>query len=264
MVVSLDPQGGHAVPAQRMQQGGVADVNNLVRSSMHDKRGRLDLLHKLQVRIDVQPHRPLLYRGLEHSHAGSEGAVEDDPPELLNLGGELARGTGADALTVQNDVLGVHFSVVHQVAPARPDVCKGVPDRRRTRASTVSTVVVAKDVHAQSLGQVDVHRLHNPKIDCVAVRVKEGLLRPHSVPRVVRHVYRHDLLPSPSSPPSLRVQLHNLASAEVPRESTRKGILSAFGGRYRVCRWLGREVSEHSRHPVDQGCPQTHPSTTLP
>ena len=64
MVVSLGPQGRDAVLAQRVQEDGIADVDDLVGRAVHDERGRVDPLHKLHIRVDVHPDRPALHRRL--------------------------------------------------------------------------------------------------------------------------------------------------------------------------------------------------------
>mmetsp|Transcript_5989 Transcript_5989/g.14832 ORF Transcript_5989/g.14832 Transcript_5989/m.14832 type:complete len:269 (-) Transcript_5989:159-965(-) len=227
---------------------------------MHDQRRGADVLHELEVGVNVEPDGPpVAHRRLQDADSRGEGRVQDDPSQVIaQLCRKLTRGPRPHALAQEHNVPRIRSFLLDQVLPARPDVGEGVPHARLARRPAIARIVVPHDVHPQVFAQVAVDAVHDPQVDCVSVRVQDGLgLAPG--PARAADVDGDDGFPSPAAAPPLSVQLHHLGpSRAAPDEGALERQRAALLLPQRV-RWRrGREERQQRRRPVHYLRPDAH------
>lgn len=105
-------------------------------------------------------------------HPGHERRVQDDRADLVP-GSEVDRRHGADALSVQDDVLGADAVALPERVPRRVNVRVQILLGRSAAADAVPAVVVREDVAVDARAQPQVEAAHLAQVDGVAVREQD-------------------------------------------------------------------------------------------
>ena len=111
-----------------------------------------------------------------YPHAAHQRAVEDDGADLVPAG-QVHGGHGADALPVQDDVLGRDAEACPHRVPRPLDIRVQILLRRLPLGHPVAAVVVAEDVAVDAGAEAQVEAAHLAEVHRVAVGVKDGEAR---------------------------------------------------------------------------------------
>ena len=108
-----------------------------------------------------------------YPHAAHQRAVEDDGADLVPAG-QVHGGHGADALPVQDDVLGRDAEACPHRVPRPLNIRVQILLRRLPLGHPVAAVVVAEDVAVDAGAEAQVEAAHLAEVHRVVVGVKDG------------------------------------------------------------------------------------------